>query len=329
MKASEAADVDAATTIIAIGKSEPFLKSAFKTGGGAQGIQSHGNFSSAGLRSRLSKASGALRELAKPMVTRSRMSLLNAEPIGLPKPRNTDVKEQEETITSKKRTAVQAHLGHPESSSAKRKIVPAPEGGSAMKPVATPDLADFTSALPGCFEAPGESHYYENVPAVVPRGGGGRKVYSDYFLASKNRYKARVTKFVRNAQAIQRSSNTSEPTTDHLQSKSRFSFKQDGIVAVSQVIDFFCTGLFHEAIRTARNRSKLAPGSSNQVGKGSPAPLISSSSSPASSSSGLSLEPRDVYMALQSLGWTQAANATTGGPKPSRKRSPGSSGVAP
>lgn len=126
-------------------------------------------------------------------------------------------------------------------------------------------------------------HFYLQVPAKLPQAEATRKVYSDYFLASANPYKARIAKFVRNSQtehshihavsklsaeehdakySTQTNYNSSkyhkndkkEKERQSIEKKHRFSFKRDGIIALSQVIDLFCAGLFHEASNNARKR---------------------------------------------------------------------------
>jgi hypothetical protein len=131
---------------------------------------------------------------------------------------------------------------------------------------------------------PSLNPFLSRKPATVPRAAEGRKVYSDYFLASRNRYKARISKFVRHAQTTARgkpatvvATSTAAPGSASAKSaKSRFSFKQDGILAVSQVIDMFCEGLFHEAVRSANAKPHF----------GLPA-----------------LEPQDIQDALTAMGW--------------------------
>jgi hypothetical protein len=131
-------------------------------------------------------------------------------------------------------------------------------------------------------DQPSLEPFFSREPASVPRAAKGRKVSSDYFLASRNRYKARISKFVRHAQTTAKSEaatvSDSTPTPRVASAniaKSRFSFKQDAILAVSQVIDVFCEGLFHEAARSA---------STNPVGLPT-------------------LEPQDIQNALTALGW--------------------------
>lgn len=104
----------------------------------------------------------------------------------------------------------------------------------------------------------------------VPRTSLDEKLYSDYFSASKSKYKSRIARFVREAQGRGEVASTAIATNragadanvdndrmDLLQKKSRFSFKGDGIVAVSQIIDVFCQGLMHEAKRGARVRENV------------------------------------------------------------------------
>ncbi|CAK9078124.1 Uncharacterized protein SCF082_LOCUS37409 [Durusdinium trenchii] len=136
--------------------------------------------------------------------------------------------------------------------------------------------------------------YYEHLPAQIPRASEGRKVYSDYFMASKNRYKARISKFVRNVQTGGEVATTAIATgsgsdmhddskIETFQKKSRFSFKHDGVVAVSQLIDIFCQGLFHEAMRQAEKRKE------QEVKEEVAEPCA--------------LTPQDIQDALKCLGW--------------------------
>ncbi|GBG25812.1 Hypothetical Protein FCC1311_020312 [Hondaea fermentalgiana] len=142
-----------------------------------------------------------------------------------------------------------------------------------------------------------ETSYLDHAPKI-PRTSMEEKLYSDYFSASKSKYKSRIARFVRDAQGkhdvantmitpsyqyeIERSADSER--MDQLQKKSRFSFKGDGIVAVSQVIDVFCQGLLHEATRAARRRHPHA--------------ALAGDEKPY-----LSLSQDDMNEALQHLGW--------------------------
>mmetsp|Transcript_17473 Transcript_17473/g.28246 ORF Transcript_17473/g.28246 Transcript_17473/m.28246 type:complete len:229 (+) Transcript_17473:373-1059(+) len=140
-------------------------------------------------------------------------------------------------------------------------------------------------ALGGRVDWDSSASYYSFRPAKIPKVSDGHLLASDFCLAAKNKYKSRVTKFVRVAQSdgelAQTSIDNSEAFTESRaqahENKSRFSFKQDGIVAVSQVIDIFCDGLIYEAMRVAKSRAASG---------GTP-----------------EMTPQDVQHALMELGW--------------------------
>ncbi len=158
-----------------------------------------------------------------------------------------------------------------------------------------------------------EASFYETkVPAKILRPAPDKRVFSDYFLASKNKYKARITKFVRTAQlggevaetAIQAGMGQVEKNDQDrlrsLASKSRFSFKRDGIVAMSQVLDLFCQGLFHEIVRRAKERAEKSTAlKGKKKGTNSKEKNNKKDELPPS----FILGTDDVQDALQALGW--------------------------
>jgi len=127
------------------------------------------------------------------------------------------------------------------------------------------------------------STYYANCPAtVVRRKNAADKLASDFFLASKNQYKARITKFVRTVQTGGELAETSiaknkfetmlhDPTKlQTLEKKSRFSFKRDGIVAVSNLVDVFCDAMLFELKNIVRQKhadGQIPEFTSEDVGK--------------------------------------------------------------
>ena len=139
---------------------------------------------------------------------------------------------------------------------------------------------------PPCSPGP----YLSQTPAKLPRSESTRKVYSDFFLASTNPYKARIAKFVRYAQTGNNLNHQTDDENDsknielsgmpyrlkirkekktekHLlarASKRRFSFKRDGIVSISHIVDIFCAGLFHEASNCASRREMKEASTNNK-----------------------------------------------------------------
>lgn len=131
--------------------------------------------------------------------------------------------------------------------------------------------------------------FYDVVPAKAPGTSMDRKATSDFFSASKSKYKSRIAKFVRATQQAGTSEVKStaialEDSTKltHLRDKSRFSFKHDGIAAVGQVVDIFTESLMHEALALAWKRNEAAGVDKDAV---------------------LEVRDADLEQALEKLGW--------------------------
>mmetsp|Transcript_9489 Transcript_9489/g.10930 ORF Transcript_9489/g.10930 Transcript_9489/m.10930 type:complete len:244 (+) Transcript_9489:126-857(+) len=135
-----------------------------------------------------------------------------------------------------------------------------------------------------------ESHNLKRVKA----SNSARVKASEFFGTTKNKYKSRITKFVRNAQlsissedkrsdlettaSVRKSSLSSEKDL-----KTHFSFKQDAVKAIGDVIDVFTDELIRESITNAmrRHASSVATTKGEQV---------------------LELDPQDIQLSLKSLG---------------------------
>jgi len=136
--------------------------------------------------------------------------------------------------------------------------------------------------------------FLEHEPKLV-RTTLEEKACSDFFLASKSKYKSRSAKFLREVQGdkeikgteINQESRKSNKMKQ-LNDKSRFSFKNDGVCAVNQVIDSFCQGFVHEAKRAARKRQNMTYHDDEK---------------------GIVLVKQDLVVALKVLGWDRCIEA--------------------